>query len=66
MSEKIIKFHDSDIEKYKFQQYKSPFSISLFQQPYFDQVSFGKKDFKYFTGYKDAKKIDLYAYCFQK
>ena len=23
-------------------------------------------DFKYLTGYKDAKKIDLYSYFFQK
>ena len=30
------------------------------------KVSFGKKDFKYFIDYKDAKKIDLYAYYFQK
>ena len=26
-----------------------------------NKVSFGKKDFKYFIGYKDAKKLDLYA-----
>ena len=31
-----------------------------------NKVSFGKKDFKYFFGYKDAKKKDLYAYFFQK
>ena len=66
MNEKIIKFHDSDIGQYKFQQYKSPISISLLKQPYFNKVSFGEKDFKYFIDYKDAKKTDLYAYCFQK
>ena len=27
---------------------------------------FGKKDFKYFIGYKDAKKLDLREYSFQK
>ena len=26
----------------------------------------GKQDFKYFIGYKDAKKLDLYAYSVQK
>ena len=30
------------------------------------KVSFGKKDFKYFIDYIDAKKIGLYAYYFQK
>ena len=30
-----------------------------------DKVSFGKEGFKYFTGYKDAKKLDLHAYFFQ-
>ena len=28
--------------------------------------SLGKKDFKYFIGYKDAKRLDLHAYSFQK
>ena len=31
-----------------------------------NRVLFHKKDFKYFIGYKDAKKIDLHAYSFQK
>ena len=31
-----------------------------------NKVSFGKKDFKYFIGYKDANKLDLYAYFFQE
>ena len=31
-----------------------------------NQVFFGKKDFKYFICYKEAEKIDLYAYSFQK
>ena len=31
-----------------------------------NKVSFGKKDFKPFVGYKNAKKIDLYVYFFQK
>ena len=32
----------------------------------FYKVSFGKKGFKYFIGYKDAKKLCLYACFFQK
>ena len=32
----------------------------------FNMISFDKKDFKYFIGYKDGKKIDLFAYSFQK
>ena len=31
-----------------------------------NEIFFDKKDFKYFIGYKDAKKIDLHAYFFQK
>ena len=31
-----------------------------------NKVSFGKNVFKYFIGYKDAKKFNLYAYLFQK
>ena len=53
--------------------------ISITWKPYFlisnidlnkvvvsNKVSFGKKGFKYFIGYKDAKKLDIYAYSFQK
>ena len=31
-----------------------------------NKVTVGKQDFKYFIGYKDAKKLDLYSYFFQK
>ena len=31
-----------------------------------NKISLGKKGFKYFICYKDTKKIDLYAYSFQK
>ena len=31
-----------------------------------NKVSFGRKGFKYFIGYKDDKKSDLYAYFSQK
>ena len=31
-----------------------------------NKVFFGKKGFKYFVGYKNAKKLDLYVYFLQK
>ena len=31
-----------------------------------NKVSLGKNVFRYFIGYKDAKKFNLYAYLFQK
>ena len=31
-----------------------------------NKLPFGKQDFEYFIGYKDDKKLDLYAYFVQK
>ena len=31
-----------------------------------NKFTYGKQDFKYFIGYKDNKKLDLWAYYFQK
>ena len=64
MDKKIIKFDNTEIEKYKFQQHKSPISIDnigIEKIVVSNKVSFGKKNFKYFIGYKDAKKLGLYA-----
>ena len=69
MDKKIIKFDDTEIEKYKFDQYKRPIlidNIDVNKIVVSNKISFGKNDFKYFIGYKDAKKLDLYAYSFQK
>ena len=69
MDKKIIKFDDTEIEKYKFDQYKRPIlidNIDVNKVVVSNKISFGKNDFKYFIGYKDAKKLDLYAYSFQK
>ena len=69
MDKKIIKFDHTKIEKYKFHSHKSPIlidNIDINTIVVANKVSFGKKDFKYFIGYNDAKKIDLYAYSFQK
>ena len=69
MDKKIIKFDDTEIEIYKFHQYERPISIDNINANKIivsNKISFGKNDFKYFIGYKDAKKLDLYAYSFQK
>ena len=59
MDEKIIKFDDTAIEKYKFHQHKNPIlinNIDINKIVVSNKVSFGKKDFEYFIGYNDAKK----------
>ena len=69
MDKTIIKFGDTEIEKHKFDQHKSPISVYNIDTNKIvvsNEASFGKKDFKYFIGYKDAKKLDVYAYFFQK
>ena len=58
--EKIIKFGDIEIQKQKFHQHKAPISIKnidINKIVVTNKVSFGKKAFKYFIGYKDSKKI---------
>ena len=52
---KLIKFGDTEIEKHKFHQHKSTILINNIDI----KVSFGKKGFKYFIGYKDEKKKRL-------
>ena len=69
MVEKIIYFDDTEIEKHKFHQYKSPIlidNVDINKIVVSNKSSFGKKDFKYFIGYKDTKKLDLYTFPFQK
>ena len=60
MDKKVTKFDDTEIEKYKFHQYKKPISIEnidINKIVVSNKVSFGKKEFKHFIGYKDAKRI---------
>ena len=60
MDKKVTKFDDTEIEKYKFHQHKKPISIEnidINKIVVSNKVSFGKKEFKYFIGYKDAKRI---------
>ena len=66
--EKIIKFGDIEIQKQKYHQHKELISIKnidINKIVVSNKVSFGKKGFKCFIGYKDAKKIDLYV-CFSR
>ena len=56
MDKTVIKFDDTD-EKYKFHKRKSPISIDINEIVVSNNVSFGKKDFKYFIDYKDTKQI---------
>ena len=68
-TEKIIKFGDIEIQKQKFDQHKAPSSIKnidINKIAVSNKVSFGKKAFKYFIGYKDGKKLNPYVYFSQK
>ena len=49
MDKQIIKFDDTEIEKYKFHQYKSPISIGnidVHKIEVSNKIYFGKKNFK--------------------
>ena len=58
MEKPIIKSGDIEIEKQKFHQHKTPISVKNIATNKLilsNKVSFGKKSFKYFIRYKDAK-----------
>ena len=60
MDQKIIKFDYTEIQEYKFHQYKSLISINVIdinEIVVSNKFPFGKQDFKYFIGYKDNKEI---------
>ena len=59
MDKKVMKLDDTEIEKCKFHQYKRPISIDnreVNKIAVSNKIFFGKNHFKYFIGYKDAKK----------
>ena len=65
----IIKFDDIKILKQKFHLHKRPISVKnvdIDKTVVSNTVPFGKKGFKYFIGYKDAEKLSLYMYFYQK
>ena len=62
MGKGIITFGNIDVEKYKFHLRKSPISIhnvDISKIVESTKFPFGKKGFKYFVGYKDAKTFRL-------
>ena len=59
MEKTIIKFGDIEIKKQKSHQYTRAISIKntdISKIVVSNKASFGKEGFKYFIGYKDAKK----------
>ena len=69
MDIKIIKLDNTEIEEYEFQQYKGPISINnigINKIVVCNKLPFGKQDFKYFVGFKDYKKLYLYACSIKK
>ena len=57
MDKKIIKFDDTEVEEFEFHEHKSPIlinDINIDKIVVSDKLPFGKQDFKYFIGYKDA------------
>ena len=69
MDKKIKKIDDTEVEKYELYQYKIPIlidDIDLNKILVSNRISFIKIDFKYLICNKEAKKLDLDAYSFQK
>ena len=69
MDKKIIKFDDTEIEKYKFHQHGSPIyidNVDINKIVVSNKLSFGENFFKNFIGYNDAKKNRSLCYAFQK
>ena len=65
----IIRFGNIEIEKQKFHQDKSTIlieNIDVNKIIVSNKFSFGEKGFKCSVNNKDAKKLDLYAYFFQR
>ena len=61
----IIKLSDIEIEKQEIQQHKKLISIKNIDTNKIvvsNKISFGKKGFKYFIGYKDANKVITFIY----
>ena len=68
MQKTVKKFGDTEIEKQRCYQHKRPISIKnldINKIVVSNKAPFAKKSFIYFIGYKDAKKLNLYAYFFQ-
>ena len=67
MYKEIKTFDDTEIEEYELYQYKSSISINdidINKIVVSNKFFLGKKDFRYFSGYKDNKKIRLWCIFF--
>ena len=65
MDKENIKFYDTEIEEFEFHQYKGPIlinNIDINKIVIHNKISFSKPDFKYFIGYKDAKKFQTFMH----
>ena len=65
----IVKFGDIGIQKQIFHQHKGPIqikNIDINKIIVCNKILLGTNVFKYFIGYKDAKKSDLYVFFSQK
>ena len=57
MDKKIVKFDDTEIVEYEFNQHESPISITninINEIIVSNKLPFGKNVFKYFIAYRDA------------
>ena len=60
MGKEIITFRDTEVLKYNLYQCKSPVSINdlgISEIVVSNRIPFAKRDFKYFIGYIDVKKV---------
>ena len=67
--EKVIPFGDTEIEKHKFYCHKNPILIDdldINKIIVSNKVSFRKKGFKYFIGYKDNEKAKPFCVMLHK
>ena len=68
MFKKSMKFDDTETGKYNIHQYKRPIlidNIDVNKIIVSNKIYFGN-DFKYFTGYKSAKNLDLHVFSIRK
>ena len=69
MDKNIVKFDETEIEEFKFHQYKSPIlinDIDINEIIVSNEFPFDNKILNILLVTKIIKKLDLYAYSFQK
>ena len=69
MGKNNVNFDYIEIEEFEFHQFESSISINdldINKIIVSNKFPPGKQDFKYFIGYKDTEKLDLYPYSIHK